>query len=256
MTGSRASITQIPWGHNRLLMDKLSREEERLWYAETYIEHGWSRAVLEHQIETGLFQRQGNKSKSTNFRSLLTSPQSELAEQTIKDPYVFDFLGLDKKYKEKELEDKLMEHITRFLMELGSGFAFVGRQYHLQVGEDDFYIDLLFYHIRLKCYVVIELKIDKFRPEYAGQLNFYLSVVDDRLKGKGEKASIGILLCPSKNSVVVEYVLKGMSRPMGVSEYRISKPIPKVLKKALKDIDDLKQELETQIAKETFSVGS
>ncbi|MCB0395037.1 MAG: DUF1016 family protein [Flavobacteriales bacterium] len=240
-------VSQLPWGHNIALMNKANNIKERLWYANQCVEYGWSRAILEHQIETGLYQRQERKGKSTNFKHLLPSPQSELAEQTIKDPYVFDFLGLSKKYKEKELEDKLMEHITRFLIELGKGFAFVGRQYHLQVGEDDFYIDLLFYHIRLKSYVVVELKIDKFKPEYAGQLNFYLSAVDDMLKGEDDKPTIGILLCPTKNSVVVEYALKGMSKPMGVSEYQLSKSIPKELKKELRDIDELKQELEEEI---------
>jgi predicted nuclease of restriction endonuclease-like (RecB) superfamily len=247
------TIMQLPWGHNRLLMEKLSTNEERQWYANHCVQHGWSRNVFAYQIESGLYHRQEKKGKSTNFKKILSSPQSELAEQTIKDPYIFDFLNISKKHNEKELEDKLMEHITRFLIELGSGFSFVGRQYNLKVGKEDFHIDLLFFHIRLKCYIVVELKIDKFRPEYAGQLSFYLSAVDGVLKQKDHNPTIGILLCPAKNKVVVEYALQGINSPIGVSEYEVSKNIPERLRKELAGINELKEELEQEIKRESSS---
>jgi len=242
-------VAKLPWGHNCLLIDKIKNKEERLWYMQQVIENGWSRAVMEHHIESDLFHRQSKKLKTTNFKSLLPKAQSELAEQALKDPYVFDFLNLSKEHKEKDLEDKLIEHITKFLIELGAGFAFVGRQYHLEVGNEDFYIDLLFYHIHLKCYVVIELKIDKFKPEYAGKLNFYQSAVDDILKRKDDNPTIGILLCPTKNNVVVEYALRDMSKPMGISEYRLSKKMPPKLQKELPGISELKHELEEEMKK-------
>jgi predicted nuclease of restriction endonuclease-like (RecB) superfamily len=243
----RKTIGNLPWGHNRLLMEKILGNEERQWYAHLCIQHGWSRNVLAHQIESRLYHRQGKKTKTTNFKNQLPAPQSDLAEQTIKDPYLFDFLNISKKHNEKELENKLMEHITKFLVELGSGFAFVGRQYNLKVGKEDFFIDLLFFHIRLKCYVVVELKIDKFRPEYPGQLSFYLSAVDGLLKQSDHNPTIGILLCPSKDKVVVEYALQGINNPIGVSEYKTSKIIPNKLKKELASINDLKEELEEEI---------
>lgn len=246
----QSAISRIPWGHNVVLMEKLKEQHHRLWYASKSIENGWSRSVLEHQIANGLYERQQTTEKQTNFKKLLPTHQSELAEQAIKDPYIFDFLNLSKEHKEKELEDKLIEHITKFLMELGAGFAFVGRQYHLPVRGDDFYIDLLFYHIHLKCYVVIELKIDKFKPEYAGKLNFYLSAVDDLLKRSDDNPTIGILLCPTKNNVVVEYALRDMTKPIGVSEYQITKNIPKDLIKDLPGIKALQQELEEELKKE------
>ncbi len=246
------AITQIPWGHNVVLMEKLKELPKRLWYANKSIENGWSRSVLEHQIANGLYERQQTTEKQTNFKKILPAHQSELAEQAIKDPYIFDFLNISKEHKEKELENKLIEHITKFLMELGAGFAFVGRQYHLPVGGDDFYIDLLFYHIHLKCYVVIELKIDKFKPEYAGKLNFYLSAVDDILKRSDDNPTIGILLCPTKNNVVVEYALRDMTKPMGISEYQITKNIPKELIKNLPGIKALQHELEEELKKESL----
>jgi predicted nuclease of restriction endonuclease-like (RecB) superfamily len=249
-------IGQIPWGQNIALMEKLSNNKERLWYAGQCIQHSWSRTTLEHQIESGLYHRQRKQQKTNNFKKLLPPSHSDLAEQALKDPYIFDFLNINKKHKEKELEDKLMEHITKFLIELGSGFAFVGRQYHLNVGKEDFYIDLLFYHIRLKSYIAVELKIDKFKPEYAGQLAFYLSAIDGVLKQTDDNPSIGILLCPTKDNVVVEYALQGINNPMGVSEYQTSKHIPKNLRKELSGIHELKDVLEKEIKRENSVIRS
>lgn len=242
------AIGQIPWGHNIALMDKLEMVEERVWYAQQTIAHGWSKTVLEHQIGSGLYQRQSKTKKTTNFKKALPAVQSELAEQTLKDPYIFDFLTISKTVKEKNLEDQLTNHITKFLMELGVGFAFVGRQYHLEIGGDDFYIDMLFYHIHLKCYVVIELKMEKFKPEFAGQLNFYLTAVDEVLKRDDDKPSIGILLCPSKNQIVAEFSLRDVNKPIGISEYKLTDRLPQKLKKDL-PIEQLKQELEKQLKK-------
>lgn len=201
-------IFKIPWGHNREIITKCKDKKEALFYVQKTIENGYSRAVLVHQIESNLYQRLGKA--ITNFDSKLPKVQSDLAKETLKDPYCFDFLSLTQKYNEKELEDKLIENITHFLLELGSGFAFVGRQYRLEVAGDEFFIDLLFYHIKLKCYVVVELKTVKFKPEFAGQLNFYVSVVDGELRGAEDNPTIGILICKSKNSVVVEYALKNI----------------------------------------------
>jgi predicted nuclease of restriction endonuclease-like (RecB) superfamily len=238
-------VGRIPWGHNIVLIDKLKKNDERLWYAQQTIEHGWSRIVLEHQIRNNLIQRQDKVTKATNFKKLLPKVQSELAEQTMKDPYVFDFLNISKGANEKNIEEQLINHITKFLMELGVGFAFVGRQYNLTIGGDSFYIDLLFYHTHLKCYVVIELKMEKFKPEYAGQLNFYLTAVDEILKRKDDNPSIGILLCPSKNQVVAEFSLRDMNKPIGISEYTLSSKVPSTLKNEL-PIEKLKVELENQ----------
>jgi predicted nuclease of restriction endonuclease-like (RecB) superfamily len=242
------AIGQIPWGHNIALLDKLELLEERVWYALQTITHGWSKTILEHQIASGLYQRQNKSKKITNFKKVLPTLQSELAEQTLKDPYIFDFLTISKTAKEKNLEEQLTNHITKFLMELGVGFAFVGRQYHLEIGGDDFYIDLLFYHIHLKCYVVIELKMEKFKPEFAGQLNFYLTAVDEVIKRDDDKPSIGILLCPSKNQIVAEFSLRDVNKPIGISEYKLTDKLPQKLKKDL-PIEKLKLELENQLKK-------
>lgn len=204
-------VAQIPWGHNVVLMDKLSSPEERLWYAERSAENGWSRNVLVHQIESGLYQRQVLAEKVSNFEKRLPSPQSELAAQTMKDPYIFDFIPFKADMVERDIEQALVKDVTKLLLELGTGFAFLGNQYHLNVGGDDFYIDLLFYNLNLRCYVVIELKTGEFKPEYAGQLNFYLSAVDGILKKEQDNPSIGLLLCKSKNDLVAEYSLKDMS---------------------------------------------
>ena len=198
---------QIPWFHNCVLLDKVKRPEERVWYIRQNISHGWSRSVLIHQIESGLYERQGRA--LVNFDRTLPAPQSELARQILKDPYNFDFLTLGKEAQERDLEEALLSHLREFLLELGVGFAFVGSQYHLEVGDQDFYIDLLFYHLNLRCYVVIDLKISEFQPEFAGKMNFYLSAVDELLRHAEDGPSIGIVLCKEKNRVIVEYALKG-----------------------------------------------
>jgi len=230
---------QITWSHNTLLLDKITSNEERKWYIEKIIENGWSLNVLRHQLETRLFERQAIAEKTTNFERMLTSPQSELAEETLKDPYIFDFITLSENLKESDLEKELIAKITRFLLELGAGFAFLGNQYHLSVGDEDFYIDLLFYNTKLRCYFVIELKTGKFKPEFAGKLNFYLSAVDDILKTDSDNPSIGILLCKEKNKMITEYALRDMTKPIGVSEYKVFRELPDDLRNALPAIERL-----------------
>lgn len=234
-------MAEIPWGHNVTLFEKLKHPDERLWYAKKTIENGWSRNVLIHQIESDLYQRQG--SAVSNFDSTLPAPQSDLARQLLKDPYTFDFLQLGEAVQERGLEQGLIDHIQRFLLELGIGFAFVGRQYHLDVGGDDFYIDLLFYHLHLRCYVVIELKMEKFKPEFAGKMNFYLAVVDDLLRHSDDQPSIGLILCKEKNQVVAEYSLRDGGKPIGVAEYVLTTELPKALESKLPSVEVLQEEL-------------
>ena len=225
-------VAQIPWGHNIVLMDKVADIDERKWYIQKSAENGWSRNVLVHQIESRLYQRQ-----------VLASPQSELAMQTMKDPYVFDFIPFKEDMLERDIEQALVRDVTKLLLELGTGFAFLGNQYHLNVGGDDFYIDLLFYNLNLRCYVVIELKTGDFKPEYVGQLNFYLSAVDGILKKEQDNPSIGLLLCKSKNNVVAEYSLKDVSKPIGVSEYKITSNLPDDLEKQLPSVEDIQKRI-------------
>ena len=239
-------VAQIPWGHNVVLMDKISDDTVRKWYIEQSIEHGWSRNVLVHQIESGLYERQVIADKISNFENRLASPQSELAVQTMKDPYVFDFIPFREDMVERDIEQALVQDITKLLLELGTGFAFLGNQYHINVGGDDFYIDLLFYNLNLRCYVVIELKTGEFKPEYAGQLNFYLSAVDGILKKETDNPSIGLLLCKSKNDLVAEYALKDMSKPIGVSEYKITSSLPEDLEKQLPSVEDIQKRIKKQ----------
>ena len=236
-------VAQIPWGHNVVLMDKISDDTVRKWYIEQSIEHGWSRNVLVHQIESGLYERQVIADKISNFENRLASPQSELAVQTMKDPYVFDFIPFREDMVERDIEQALVQDITKLLLELGTGFAFLGNQYHINVGGDDFYIDLLFYNLNLRCYVVIELKTGEFKPEYAGQLNFYLSAVDGIMKKETDNPSIGLLLCKSKNDLVAEYALKDMSKPIGVSEYKITSSLPEDLEKQLPSVEDIQKRI-------------
>ena len=237
-------VAQIPWGHNIVLMDKVSDTDERNWYIKKSAENGWSRNVLVHQIESNLYQRQVLTDKVTNFEHRLPSPQSELAVQTMKDPYIFDFIPFKEDMVERDIERALVQDVTRLLLELGTGFAFLGNQYHLNVGGDDFYIDLLFYNLNLRCYVVIELKTGEFKPEYAGQLNFYLSAVDGILKKEADNPSIGLLLCKSKNDLVAEYSLKDMSKPIGVSEYKITSTLPEELEQQLPSVEDLQKRIQ------------
>lgn len=232
---------QIPWFHNCVLMDKVKEPHERSWYVQKTIEHGWSRSILELQIESGLYHRQGKA--VTNFQATLPKPQSDLAEQLLKDPYNFDFLTLGDDARERELERGLLEHIRAFLLELGVGFAFVGSQYHIEVEGRDFYLDLLFYHLKLRSYVVIELKATEFKPEYAGKMNFYLSAVDDLLRHPQDEPSIGLILCKEKGRVMAEYALRDVGKPIGVSGFKLSESLPEALKGSLPTIEDLEAEL-------------
>ncbi|MBS4028099.1 MAG: DUF1016 family protein [Ignavibacteriales bacterium] len=238
-------LAQITWYHNITLLDKVENFGEREWYVYKTIENGWSRNILVHQIESGLYERSGKA--ITNFSQTLPSPQSELAQQLLKDPYTFDFLSLSEQAMERDLEKALREHLTEFLLELGVGFAFVGNQFHLEVGEQDFYLDLLFYHIRLHCYVAIELKMTEFQPEFAGKMNFYLSAIDEQLRTENDEPTIGMILCKSKNKLVVEYALRDVKKPIGVSSYRLTSSLPKNLKGNLPTM----KQLETEFIKKT-----
>lgn len=239
------AVDQIPWGHNVAIIYLVKTKEERQFYIKETIANGWSRNVLEMQIKTNLFHRQGKA--ITNFKQTLPAEISDLVNQTLKDPYIFDFLTIGKEAHEREIEKSLVEHVEKFLLTLGKGFAFVGRQYELKVGDEDFYLDLLFYHIHLKCYVVVELKAGKFKPEDAGKLNFYLSVVDGEIKRSDDNPTIGILLCGSKNGLTAEYSLQGISKPMGVTSYEITEKLPKNLKTQLPTIEEFEAELGQKI---------
>jgi len=232
-------VDQLPWGHNVLLISKLSSVECRLWYAQKIVENGWSRSVLMHQLELKLHFRSGEA--ITNFQAKLPAVQSDLAKESLKDPYIFDFLTVGDKALEMDIEENLIEHISNFLLELGGGFAYVGKQYNLKVGDHDFYIDLLFFHISLNCYIVVELKTTEFDPRDAGQLNFYMAAIDGELKQPLHNPTIGLLLCKEKNHLVVEYALKNIDAPIGVSQYQLTKAIPKDLKGKLPSIDELEQ---------------
>lgn len=237
-------IFSIPWGHNAIILEKIKDTEERLWYAERTIDYGWSRSALEDWIKSDVYHREGKA--ITNFSSKLPATQSKLAQETLKDPYCFDFLTLADDHQEKDLEQGLIDNIQRTLLELGQGFAFVGRQVHLQVGESDFYIDLLFYHLKLRAFVVCELKNIPFKPEYAGKLNFYLSAVDDIMRHPEDRPTIGMLLCKTKDNFVVEYALRDINKPMGVSGYEtmLMDKLPKELKGSLPTVEEIERELE------------
>ncbi len=238
----QAVLAQLPWYHHLALLDKLDTQDARIWYAQKAIEHNWSRNVLVMQIETRLLERQG--AAVTNFEQRLPKPDSDLARESIKDPYRFDFLGLTNEAQEREIEGALVKHVTQFLLELGAGFAFVGRQVLLKVGEEEFFIDLLFYHLKLRCYVVIELKADKFKPEHLGQLGFYMTAVDRQIKAEQDAATIGLLLCKSKDKVVAEYALGDKSQPMGIAEYKLIESLPDMLKTNLPSIEQIERELQ------------
>jgi predicted nuclease of restriction endonuclease-like (RecB) superfamily len=236
-------LAQITWYHNIALLEKLHSLEERLWYAQKTVEQGWSRNVLVLQIEGGLYQRSGIA--VTNFERALSQPQSDLAQQLLKDPYNFDFLSLSQITQERDLERALITHIREFLLELGVGFAFVGSQYHLEVDGEDYYIDLLFYHLKLRCYVVIDLKMSAFQPEYSGKMNFYISAVDDRLRHPDDQPTIGIILCRDKKKTVAEYALRDVHKPIGVSTYHLKNTLPDALQGSLPTLEQLETELET-----------
>lgn len=233
------SVAQLSWGHNIVLMDKIKDQNMRIWYAQKVVEHGWTRDVMVHQIEANAHKVFG--ALPNNFPAVLPLEQSEAVTRLLKDEYIFDFIAQDDIKLERELEDDLVQNMTKFLLELGRGFAFVGKQYHVEVGGQDFYIDLLFYHFKLKCFVVLELKIDDFKPEYVGKLNFYQSVVDDLVKDERDAPTIGLLLCKTKNDVVVEYALQKVDRPMGIASYQLTKQVPENLKDSLPTPQELVQ---------------
>lgn len=234
-------VKSIPWGHNQRIAYKCNSIPEALFYVQKTMDNGWSRSVLEHQIDGGLYDRQGKA--ITNFQLKLPEPQSDLAEQTLKNPYNFDFLTLREEYDEKELEDALVSQITQFLLELGTGFSYLGRQVHLRVGESDFYMDLLFYHVRLHCYVVVELKTEKFKPEFAGKLNFYVTAVNKQMRSKQDNPTIGILICKDKDDVVAEYALDDISQPIGIAEYELTKVLREEFKSSLPTVEEIENEL-------------
>ncbi len=238
---SPSSLLALPWGHHILLMAKEPDVGVRRWYAHQAVTLGWSRSDLQQQIASVAHRRQGTA--ITNFAAALPAPQSELASQALKDPYVFDFLTLEPGFHERELEVGLVRHVERFLLELGQGFAFVGRQFPLAVGEQDFYVDLLFYHLKLRSYMVIELKRGAFKPEYAGKLNFYCNVVDDQLRHPSDAATIGLILCQDKDQLLAEYALRGIDKPIGIASYELTRALPKTLQSALPSIDQIEAEL-------------
>lgn len=244
-------VDQIPWGHNIQIFTKCQGVEEAVFYIEQTLAQGWSRDVLAMQLKSNLYVRAG-KAVSNFFRTL-PAPQSDLAQQTLKDPYTFDFMAMTAPYNERDVEQQLTQHITQFLLELGKGFAFIGRQFQIEVAGNDYYIDLLFYHVTLKCYVVVELKNRKFIPEYAGKLNFYLSAVDSLLKRDDDQPTIGLLLCRDKNNIEVEFALRDMNKPMGVSEYILVEALPDNLKGALPTVQEIEfdlQQLQEQVVGE------
>lgn len=242
---AKQPVSQLPWGHNILLMQKIKNPKQRNWYASEAVSNGWSRAILQIQIESGLFERQAlPDQKVSNFQSSLPPLQSDLAQSIFKDPYKFDFLTIEGKAHEREVEQGLIAHIRDFLLELGQGFSFVGSQVPLTFDDQEYFVDLLFYHLRLRCYVVIELKATSFKPEHTGQLGFYLAAVDDQLRHAEDRQSIGMLLCKTKNKVVAEYALKNIKAPIGISEYEISKALPKEMALNLPTIEEIESELQ------------
>ncbi len=237
---------KIPWKHNCVILDKVKDPEQRTWYIQKTVENSWSRSVLIHQIDTNLYGRQGGA--LTNFQAVLPAPQSDLAQSLLKSEYNLEFLGLHEKALERDLERALVDHMQKFLLELGVGFAFVGAQYRLEVEGDEFFVDLLFYHLGLSCFVVIELKTTDFKPEYSGQINFYVNVIDDKLRRPHDNPTIGIILCRSKKKSVVEYALRGMNQPISVSTYRTTAMLPEEFKAKLPSVEDLQHEIEAVVA--------
>lgn len=231
------AIGEIPWGHNIAIFSKVKATDQRLWYAQKTIENGWSRNVLSLQIQSNLYARDGKS--INNFKSTLPAAQSDLAQSIIKDPYNLEFLDIQGKIHERELEGKLIDHIRNFLLELGQGFAFIGNQYHIELEGEDYYLDLLFYHVKLKCYVVIELKTGKFKPEHAGKMNFYLNLMDRQVKDKSDNPTIGLILCEDKKGITIEYAIEGINKPMGVSQFKLTEKLPEQLKQYLPTAEEL-----------------
>jgi predicted nuclease of restriction endonuclease-like (RecB) superfamily len=246
-------VAQLPWGQNVILLDRVKDLRARRWYVEQTIAHGWSRSALALQISSRAHEQRGKAVH--NFHATLPPPQSDLAAQVLKDPYIFDFLTLAEPFRERELELGLLREVEKFLLELGQGFAFVGRQYHLEVGEDEFYLDLLFYHLRLRSFVVVDLKRGPFKAEYAGKMNFYCNVVDDRLRHPDDQPTIGIILCQDKNRIVAEYALKGVKKSIGVSEYQITRALPREFESSLPTVEQMETELARLLAPKKTEPG-
>ena len=240
-------LAQLSWYHNITLIDKVLDRKEREFYIQKAIQNGWSRNIMVIQVETNLYKRQGGA--VTNFDVRLSNSQSDLAKELIKDPYIFDFLSIGESAHEREIEKGLITHIEKFLIELGTGFAFLGRQYHIEVSKKDYYIDLLFYHVKLKSYIVVELKSKEFKPEYAGKMSFYISAVDKTLKQKDDNPSIGLILCKTKDKILAEYTLQGTVKPIGISEYKLLEELPRKIKSTLPSIEELEKELSKDIKK-------
>ncbi|PIY27276.1 MAG: DUF1016 domain-containing protein [Deltaproteobacteria bacterium CG_4_10_14_3_um_filter_51_14] len=240
-------VARISWGHNILLMEKVKDLPTRLWYMQQTIEHGWGRDTLAAMIKGRVYDRHGQA--VSNFSTRLPAPQSELARQLLKDPYLFDFLTLEEPFHERELETGLVRHLEKFLLELGSGFAFVGRQYHLEVSDKDFYLDLLFYHLKLRCFIVVELKKGDIKPEYAGKMNFYCSVVDDQLRNETDQPTIGLILCQTKDRILAEYALRDIHKPIGISDYELTRALPENLKSSLPTVEEIEAELSQDVSK-------
>lgn len=247
-TFSQPVFAKIPWAHNVLLMEGIQEIPIRIWYAEKSIKQGWGYDTLANMIRTRLHERQGGA--VTNFATTLPSPQSDLANELIKNTFLFDFLTLEEPFHERELETGLVRHVEKFLLELGRGFAFVGRQYPLSVAEDDYYLDLLFYHLELRAFVVIDLKRGKFKPEYAGKMNFYCSVVDDRLRHEHDQPTIGLILCQHKDRILAEYALRGIQKPIGVADYELTRALPAELASSLPSIEEIEAELQNELDKD------
>jgi predicted nuclease of restriction endonuclease-like (RecB) superfamily len=236
-------VSKINWASHMILMDSKLPLGIRYWYIKQTLEFGWSSTILDLQIESDLFQRQIEKKKVNNFTATLPKPQSDLANYLLKDPYIFDLAGVKEHVDERDIEEQLVNHVTKYLLEMGTGFAFVARQKHFQIGDKDFYVDLILYNIKLHAFVVVELKATPFKPEYAGQLNFYINVVNDKLKGEHDNNTIGLLLCRGKDEIMAQYALEGYNQPIGVSDYQLSKAIPEELKSTLPAIEEVEQEL-------------
>src|SRR5699024_8787075 len=235
-------VAQLPWSHNLVLLDKLAHQNERLQYAAAVLRNGWSRNVLAMQIEAQTLERQGQA--VTNFEHSLPATQSDLAREALKDPYKFDFLTLGEDAREREIEKALVDHVAEFLLELGAGFAYVGREVHLEVGDDDYFLDLLFYHLSLRCYVVVELKAGEFKPEHLGKLGFYLTAVDEQVRHAHDEPTVGLLLCKSKNKIVAEYALRDNAQPLGVAEYELQAALPEQLQTSMPTIEQIEHELQ------------
>jgi predicted nuclease of restriction endonuclease-like (RecB) superfamily len=239
-------VAKIPWGHNILLMEKVKELPTRFWYMRQTVEQGWSRDTLGAMIKSNAHARQGQA--VSNFSDRLPAPQSDLARQLLKDPYLFDFLTIEEPFRERELETGLVRHLEKFLLELGQGFAFVGRQYHLEVSDKDFYLDLLFYHLKLRCFIVIDLKKGEFKPEYAGKMNFYCSVMDDQLRNETDQPTIGLILCQTKDRILAEYTLRDIHKPIGISAYELTRALPENLKSSLPTVEEIEAELAQEVS--------